>query len=66
MGKEYPVFESIFNEYQDFNKRMMDMYQTAGMITPDARKAMEKVNKDYVPFNRIRDSLGEGKGECRV
>jgi hypothetical protein len=62
LGRDYPVFESIFKEYQAFNTRMMDLYQESGMLTPDARATMEKVNQDYVPFNRIRDSLSEGKG----
>lgn len=62
MGATYPVFEEIFTEYQEFNTRMMDMYQQAGLLTPEARQTMEKVNKDYVPFNRLRDSLEEGKG----
>lgn len=62
MGTTYPVFEEIFTEYQEFNTRMMDMYEQAGLLTPEARQTMEKVNKDYVPFNRLRDSLEDGKG----
>lgn len=61
LGKEYPVFESIQKEYQAFNDRMMDFYEDAGMITPAGRKAMKSMNKDYVPFNRIRDQLAGGK-----
>lgn len=62
LGSTYPMFGNIFSEYQEFNTRMMDMYQQAGLLTPEARQTMEKVNKDYVPFNRLRDSLEEGKG----
>jgi len=60
LGSTYPVFESIHKEYQAFNDRMMDFYQEAGMITPEGRKAMQSMNKDYVPFNRIRDQLAGG------
>lgn len=62
MGSTFPMFGNIFIEYQEFNTRMMDMYQQAGLLTPEARQTMETVNKDYVPFNRLRDSLEEGKG----
>lgn len=61
LGSDYPVFESIHKEYQAFNDRMMDFYQESGMITPEARKAMQSMNKDYVPFNRIRDQLAGGR-----
>ena len=60
LGKDYPVFESIQKDYQAFNDRMMDFYEEAGMITPEGRKTMGKMNKDYVPFNRIRDQLAGG------
>ncbi len=62
LGKDYPVFESIQKEYQQFNDRMMDFYEEAGMVTPEGRKTMQSMNKDYVPFNRIRDQLAGGKG----
>jgi len=64
LGKDYPVFESIQKEYQQFNDRMMDFYEEAGMITPEGRKTMQSMNKDYVPFNRIRDQLAGGKGSA--
>ena len=60
LGKDYPVFESIQKDYQAFNDRMMDFYEEAGMITPEGRKTMQNMNKDYVPFNRIRDQLAGG------
>ena len=60
LGKDYPIFESIQKEYQAFNDRMMDFYQESGMITPEGRATMGKMNKDYVPFNRIREQLAGG------
>lgn len=60
LGKDYPVFESIQKDYQAFNDRMMDFYEEAGMITPEGRKTMQNMNKDYVPFNRIREQLAGG------
>lgn len=61
LGKDYPVFESIQKDYQAFNDRMMDFYEASGMITREGRKAMQSMNKDYVPFNRIREQLAGGK-----
>tara|TARA_R110002012_G_scaffold262505_1_gene444809 strand:+ start:6077 stop:13843 length:7767 start_codon:yes stop_codon:yes gene_type:complete len=61
LGSTYPVFESIHKDYQAFNQRLMDFYVASGMITADGRKAMESMNKDYVPFNRIRETLTDGK-----
>jgi ubiquinone/menaquinone biosynthesis C-methylase UbiE len=62
LGTTYPQFVGIHKEYQAFNDRMMDFYEESGMITPEARKAMQTMNNDYVPFNRIRDQLAGGKG----
>lgn len=62
LGATYPQFVGIHKEYQAFNDRMMDFYEESGMITPEARKAMQTMNNDYVPFNRIRDQLAGGKG----
>lgn len=62
LGATYPIFDSIQKDYQAFNDRMMDFYAEAGMITPEGRETMQKMNKDYVPFNRIRDQLAGGKG----
>ena len=57
LGTTYPIFDSIQKDYQLFNDRMMDFYEEAGMITPEGRETMSKMNRDYVPFNRIRDQL---------
>jgi len=61
LGRDYPVFASIHKEFQLFNNRMMAFYQESGMIAPEARELMESMNKNYVPFNRIRESLADGK-----
>jgi phospholipid N-methyltransferase len=60
-GRAYPIFESIQRNYQAFNGRMMDFYEEAGLITPEGRKIIEEMNKDYVPFNRIREQLAGGR-----
>ena len=61
LDKDYPVFKEIFSEYQLFNDRMMDFYEDMGLITPESRKLMQSMNKDYVPFNRIIDDIAAGK-----
>lgn len=62
LGGTYPVFETIHKDYQAFNKRMMNMFHDSGLVTSEGRRAMESMNKDYVPFNRIRDTLTGQRG----
>lgn len=61
LDQEYPVFAEIFSDFQAFNKRMLDFYQGAGLISKESRAAIEEMNKDYVPFHRIREYLGGAK-----
>jgi len=61
LGGDYPVFETIAKDYQAFNNRMLDFYEEAGMITSEGRELMQSLNKDYVPFNRIREQLAGSK-----
>lgn len=57
----YPEFERIFADYQAFNKRMMDFYEDSGLVSAETRAIIEEMNKNYVPFHRIREYLGGAK-----
>lgn len=57
----YPEFETIFDDFQEFNSRMLDFYQESGLVSEDSRKAIEEMNKSYVPFHRVREYLGGAK-----
>jgi len=62
-GNDYQVFKSIAKDFQAFNDRMLSFYVQAGLIDSQTKAAFQNKNKDYVPFNRVMDSLsGEGKG----
>lgn len=52
---EYVTLEDTFNELQAFNDRMMDFYQSSGILSQSSRAAIQEMNKNYVPFNRIID-----------
>lgn len=58
-GTRYPEFESIFEEYQGFNDRMLDFYIASGLISEDQKKAFQEMNKAYVPFFRVREALDD-------
>jgi len=52
-----PAIEKAHKEYQAFNRRMMDFYEASGLVNSESRKAMEEMNKDYVPFFRIQEEM---------
>lgn len=55
-----PDITKAFDEWLEFNNRMMDFYESSGLIGSQSRKAVEEMNKNYVPFNRvIETSLGD-------
>lgn len=60
LGEVYPEFSTIFDDFQDFNDRMLDFYQASGLITAESRKLIKAMNKSYVPFHRIREYLSTG------
>lgn len=56
----YPEFETIFNEYQEFNDAMLDFYVDMNLITTSQKENFQEMNKNYVPFNRITESVQNG------
>lgn len=60
-GEANPEFARIFDEYQAFNSRILDFAQDAGILSPKVRRAMERMNRNYVPFNRVVDQVVNGK-----
>ncbi len=55
-----PEFETIFNDYQDFNDGMLDFYVDMKLITTAQRENFKEFNKNYVPFHRITESVQYG------
>lgn len=56
LGRADPELEAVASELQAFNDRMMDFYQASGLLSATSRAAIQEMNKDYVPFNRIMDA----------
>ena len=61
LGKDEAIRQA-FQDWLSFNKRMMDFYQKSGIVSAEARSAMEEMNKNYVPFHRVYEEItGEKK-----
>lgn len=66
-GVKYPEFARIFNEFQTFNQKMLDFYEAMGLITAEQREAFADMNRNYVPFHRVSESLEHGEvGESSI
>lgn len=48
---ETPEFRKAFEEYQGWNKAILDFAETKGLINPAVRKLWKRV--DYLPFHRV-------------
>lgn len=57
LADAYPEFKTIFEEYQEFNNAMLDFYVEMRLITSEQRENFLEMNKDYVPFHRINESV---------
>jgi len=57
LGEKFPEFETVADEYADWNSQFLDWASEAGVINEDTRKLWE--HADYVPFFRIKsDEMG--------
>jgi hypothetical protein len=52
-----PVFAQVFDEWQKFNQRMLDLAESSGLLSAESRAAIVEANKSYVPFNRVVDAF---------
>ena len=55
-----PDFKAIFDEYQSFNKNILDLAEDSGVIDPETRKVWE--SNDYIPMYRILEAMEESAG----
>ena len=58
-AEQHPYFKKSFEDYQQYRKNLMSFMVETGYIEPKAAKNMLKVNKNYVPFNRVIEGIGE-------
>ena len=60
-AQENPEAEAIAARYQEYNDRMLDFAEGAGVVDASGRQKMQEMNKNYVPFYRVIESLVSGK-----
>jgi hypothetical protein len=51
LEKQHPEFKVVAERYAQFQKKVLDFAQEAGVINPDTRALWE--NQDYIPFYRM-------------
>ncbi len=51
LEKQFPEFKTVFNEYQIYNKGLVDYMKATGVIS-DAEAKIWTQNWDYIPFYR--------------
>lgn len=61
LEEEIPGLRDMHDAYQEFNDRMLDFYEGAGILNADTRAKMQEMNKNYVPFFRVVESRINGK-----
>jgi hypothetical protein len=54
LEKQFPEFKTVFNEYQIYNKGLVDYMKATGVIS-DAEAKIWTQNWDYIPFYRQLD-----------
>lgn len=55
------VFESVFQDIQEYQGHLLTYLRDSGVLSKDAFEAMKEANKDYVPFFRVLEQ-GENIG----
>jgi N12 class adenine-specific DNA methylase/GGDEF domain-containing protein len=55
LEQQYPLFRQIFDEYQTFNNKILDLAEATGVIDGEARAEWSK--NDYVPFYRVVEDI---------
>lgn len=66
LGQQNPEFEVVAKKYGEFQSKVLDFAEQAGIIDPDSRALWE--NQDYIPFYRlvengeVQQKAGGGSG----
>lgn len=65
LGEAYPQFERVREEFAEWNSKLLDFAEEAGIINPETRKIWE--SEFYVPLYRVVDDrlggpFGKGSG----
>lgn len=55
-------YAPIFSEFRLYQKHLLDYLVKSGVVSREARDAMETAHKDYVPFYRLMEDSGQDTG----
>ena len=58
LGEHFTQFAKVAKDYAEFNKKVLDFAQEAGIINEQTRPMWE--NADYIPFYRVKDDRMAG------
>lgn len=64
-GEQSPKAAEIrkaFDDYQKFTGRMLDFAVQSGVISKDTRDLWRRLYQNYVPFQRVRETLADPSG----
>jgi len=56
LGEGKPHFAEAFDQYQEWNKKIVDFAQDMGIINPDERARWQR--EAYIPFYRVGQRIG--------
>jgi len=59
-------YEKIRKELVEYNQRILEYVRDKGLITPETFRAMVKMNKDYIGFARVMESVVKGEAKQAV
>lgn len=59
LANEHKDFPRIFQAYQAFNKRMINLLVESGVTSREKAEKIMEINQNYVSFKRVVDSFGK-------
>ncbi|HJW82429.1 MAG TPA: LPD38 domain-containing protein [Acidiferrobacterales bacterium] len=60
--KNNPEFEVVNKKVGEYQNWLVDNLAESGILSKEAAAAMKEAHKDYVPFYRLMDEAGQGRG----
>lgn len=66
VGRDRATFKSVFNELQDYNDAMLQYAVEEGLLTEESKQAIQRLNQNYVPWNRAFGEEGESTPSIQI
>lgn len=64
-NKKYPHFKRVSQELYAFQDRVLDYAVKNGLLSPELKAKIRKLNRDYVPFYRVMEGINAKRGTGR-